>query len=122
MSYSQKTYPNDEAVFPRPPEWLVWYGSYAGGAREGQIRHYDTLTKAKKHVSTYNNAAFYSDWAIYHWNGEKYTRQYDGKQGEQKNDNPLFQERIPAGTSRPREVDEDDMQAAIASILKQSDG
>ena len=84
----------------------------------GQIRHYHDLHKAKKHVSPYGRDNFYCDWAIYHWENDSYHLMYEGKQDQKKADNALFQERVKKETFKPRDIPEDEIQAAIASILQ----
>lgn len=127
MSYSQKRYPNDQAEFPRPPEWLVWTSSTIWDGNNyvtknsGQVRHLDSLQKCKKYVSPYGSRDWNYDWTIYHWDGAKYIAQFEGKRGENKLDHELWKMRVKKSGGREYVLDDNDVQAAIESILKVSD-
>lgn len=125
MSYTQQRFENFANELPPPPLWVVWvarvrYNPSTNNYIQdgGQIRHFYDLQKAKKYVSPYGRGTFYSDWAIYHWENDGYTKVYEGKQDQRKSDNALFQERVKKETFKPRDIPEDEVQAAIASILQ----
>ena len=122
MSYTQKRFPNKESEFPAPPRWLLWSEYYQDG-RGGQIRHLDTLQKAKKYVSPYvgnqrrDQVTFRYDWSIYEWDGAKWVERYSAKAGDKKIDNPLFRKRVSPKGEKVRDVAEDDLAAALASVM-----
>lgn len=127
MGYSQRLVAQDPRLFPPPQRWLVWQQAirwkdgYRCVLQEGQLRHFESLQKAKKYVSPsgYRDNKFYTDWAIYHWDDERgWVEQYAGKSGQHKKDNRLFQTRVRNDQPAIPLVADEDVEAAIASILK----
>ena len=143
MAYTQARFPNDEAEFPTPPLWLVWnadidYTSATwdpatrtrdfNGLRslpKGQIRHQPTLEKAKRNVHTTSRATgkrgdnkFWSDWAIYRWEDEKYVLKFSGFQGEPTKNHPLWAKGVAKdGTiGAPRGVLDEELAEVLESI------
>jgi hypothetical protein len=125
MSYSQKRLPNDESEFPTPPLWLVWYSDRnyppAGqpfASTQGQVRHLATLARAKKQVSPYRGGGFPFDWAIYHWESDRYVKKYEGLIGEPSKGHPLFKKgAVTDGLQgQPRDALEEEVEEALASI------
>lgn len=143
MAYTQKRFINDEAEFPTPPLWLVWnaditydqvsYDRTQGGYRytglstkdTGQVRHQPTLEKAKKNVhltGTRGAKTFFSDWAIYRWEGEKYVLKYSGVQGEPTASHPLWNKGVAKDgvIGAPRNTLQTEIDEALASIAQVS--
>jgi hypothetical protein len=128
MAYSQRLVAQDPRLFPPPQRWLVWQQAIRWEReqrvvhQEGQLRHFESLQKAKKHVSpsSFLASRFYSDWAIYHWDDERggWVEQYAGTGGQHKKDNRLFQTRVRNDQPATPLVADEDVEAAIASILK----
>jgi len=118
MTYSQKAYPPLEGEFPPPPEWLLWQG----GSMAGQIRHHESLQKAKKGIYKWNKT-FYNNWRVYRWDPDqqRYIEQYRGNKGDAPSDNELFRKRI-SKVDLTRVVPEEDIDAAISSILSTTRG
>lgn len=144
MAYSQKRMPNDEAGFPTPPLWLVWFSDYkieykldADGGYErdangrvqilsegvlpnGQVRHLATLQKCKNQVR--GPEGFMRDWAIYHWeevDGEpRYVKKHEGFRDQPVKTHPLFAKgAVKDGTQgRPRDPLQAEVDEAVATI------
>ena len=125
MVYSNTRYDNRQADFPEPPLWLTWQGNgrYDNDA-QGTVRHHSSLQGARKYVGRYRYAGqFWGDWAIYKWTGKKYTKLYEGYKTDDPSTHPLFRKKIKDLDSAPeREADEEELEAAIQSILGGPDG
>jgi len=140
VSYSLEKLPNKPYEFPPPPPYAVWVEEltwdYANQNRtriqkggQGQIRHVPDLAKAKKRVRSYAAwsrtgpaTEFDADWTIYLWDQEKneYVVQFEGFAGDTIAMNPLFAAPIKKVEAGPRPGLEDEVEAAIQSILGES--
>lgn len=132
MSYSQKRMPNDESVFPTPPLWLVWYsdrenlgvGHPGRASEQGQVRHFPTLAKSKTHIGintptvANRGGVFWADWAIYHWESDRYVKKYEGFLGEPAKGNPLFEKGAATDglQGESRDPLDEEVEEALASI------
>lgn len=118
MSWSNKLFPRDPGEFPTPPVWLAWVGRTSmeqridGIVDRGVVRHFADFKKARRFVghyaSPYTKGVWHESWSIYRWDDEaqKYVEKYSARQGEPKNDHPLFHRKVAGET------------AAIKSIMK----
>lgn len=134
MVYTQSLYPNDAAHFPAPPQYLVWrrqHSVYNYDTRRhedlaevrGQVRHVESLQKAKKNVSysdKYHPDGFWCDWAIYKLDDQgQYQLIYSGKKGEKKKDNALFRMQVPKENTKGHptlEPTEDEIAEALGIV------
>lgn len=138
MSYSHTRHPNDPDLIPEPPLWLAWYSDgywvhdadgkagvrLKGDERRdrGQVRHYPTLLRARKQIAPYgrrrrpkDEVVFYSDWAIYKWEGDRYVLKYEGTAGEKVDGHPLW-ERGVASSEEPPTIPERVLERTLASL------
>lgn len=124
MSYSQKRFHDDQALFPGPPQYLLWREDWQGRG-EGQVRHVDSLAKVKKNVGPYignrdaNTVTFDVDWSVYEWDHAKgkWVRLYQGFAGDRRNDNQLWFDTAGKNLgANVRDVDDDTLEETLASI------
>lgn len=128
MVYTNQLFENKEFEFPPPPMWLTWMQSwewdpkartYTQTKNRGNIRHQESLAKAKNYVGRYaQNGKWTLSWAIYEWTGSKYELRYKANENEKKADHPLWSTVIRMTKLTGRDATEEELDEAMRSIME----
>ena len=134
MVYTNARFDDSPDAFPEPPQWMVWIETDEWDKKtrtiisdgKGMIRHVNGLFKAKKYVKDYCTPygdtrfeKFTKNWSVYKWNNgkAKYDLQFTGKKGDIIGDHELMKAVVKRGDPNLREVGDEELEAALQSIL-----
>lgn len=112
-----KRTPNNPRTFPKPDKtWATW-SDYRDPGNEF-VMHVN-MTQVKQAVGRCTDyyGQLYRDVYIYSWNGSEWVEEFKLKKGLAKANHPLWKRQPRSKFAKLEPASEDDVDAAIASIL-----